>query len=151
MHICIIKLWHHSSTNGLSPAQWQAIVWTSGRSLLTGPFKTNSSDIWFEIKLEQLECLHSEIPPAAPWLPILVIHIRSQVKTRQSQIYKLPKIQILKSCKKLNIWHTFWSCLIRRTDGQTEWNQYTPPNNFVVRGGVTIWYKEIGLKMSLAK
>ena len=40
------------------------------------------------IKLEQLECLLSEIPPAAPWLPILVIHIRSQVKTRQSQSYK---------------------------------------------------------------
>ena len=36
----------------------------------------------------ELECLRSEIPPAAPWLPILVIHIRSQVKTRQSQIYK---------------------------------------------------------------
>ena len=39
-------------------------------------------------KLEQLERLRSEIPPAAPWLPILVIHIRSQVKTTQSQSYK---------------------------------------------------------------
>ena len=29
--------------------------------------------------------------PAAPWLPILVIHIRSWVKTRQSQSYKLKK------------------------------------------------------------
>ena len=42
-------------------------------------------------KLEQLEhlCseerLRSEIPPAAPWLTILVFHIRSQVKTRQSR------------------------------------------------------------------
>ena len=48
---------------------------------------------WGEIdknksELEQLERLCSEIPPAAPWLPILVIHIRSQVKTRQSQSYK---------------------------------------------------------------
>ena len=37
--------------------------------------------------------------PAAPWLPILVIHIRSQVKTRQSQsckFEKLPKVQIWK-------------------------------------------------------
>ena len=42
----------------------------------------------YYIKLEQLERLHSEIPPAAPWLPILVIHIRSQVKTTQSQSYK---------------------------------------------------------------
>ena len=32
-------------------------------------------------KLEQLERLRSEIPPYAPWLPILVIHIRSQFKT----------------------------------------------------------------------
>ena len=32
------------------------------------------------------------VPSAAPWLPILVIHIRSQVKTRQSQIYKFKKI-----------------------------------------------------------
>ena len=28
-------------------------------------------------KLEQLECLYSEIPPATPWLPIKVINIRS--------------------------------------------------------------------------
>ena len=45
-----------------------------------------------KIKLEQLERLRSEIPPAAPWLPILVIHIRSQVKKTQSQSYKFKKI-----------------------------------------------------------
>ena len=39
-------------------------------------------------QLEQLQRLCSKIPPTAPWLPILVIHIRSQVKTRQSQSYK---------------------------------------------------------------
>ena len=44
------------------------------------------------MKLEQLERLRSEIPPAAPCLPILVIHIRPQVKTRQSQSYKFKKI-----------------------------------------------------------
>ena len=44
------------------------------------------------VKLEQLERLRSEIHPATPWLPILVIHIRSQVKTRQSQSYKFKKI-----------------------------------------------------------
>ena len=43
-------------------------------------------------QLEQLERLRSEIPPAAPWLPILVIHIRSQVKIRQSQSYIFKKI-----------------------------------------------------------
>ena len=41
--------------------------------------------------LEQLESLRSEIPPAAPWLPILVIHIRSYVIKRQSQSYKFQK------------------------------------------------------------
>ena len=44
------------------------------------------------MKLEQLERQRSEIPLAAPWLPIRVIHIRSQVKTRQSQSYKFKKI-----------------------------------------------------------
>ena len=102
--------------------------------------------------------------PRHPWLPILVIHIRSQVKTKQSQSYK-SLIQILKFCKKLYMQHTFWSCLIRykyqmdptrsvgateRTwdagwmdgrmyrwrDGQTDGAKpiYYPPNNFVVWG-----------------
>ena len=45
-------------------------------------------------KLEQLECLHSENTPAAPapWLPVVLIHIGSQVKTRQNQGYKFKKI-----------------------------------------------------------
>ena len=43
-------------------------------------------------QLEQLERLRSEIPPTAPWLPILMIHITSQVKTRQSQSYQFKKI-----------------------------------------------------------
>ena len=46
-------------------------------------------------ELEQLERLRSEIPHAAPWSPTLVIPIRLQVKTRQSQSYKLKK-----KCKK---------------------------------------------------
>ena len=43
-------------------------------------------------QLEQLERLHSEIPPAAPRLHIPVIHIRSQVKKRRSQSSKFLKI-----------------------------------------------------------
>ena len=45
-------------------------------------------------KLEQLEHMRSEIPLAAPWLPILLImiSIRSHVIKRQSQSYKLKKI-----------------------------------------------------------
>ena len=49
-------------------------------------------------KLEEQECLRSEIPPAAPWLPTLGIHIRSKIKTRQSQSCKFKK----KITKNLN-------------------------------------------------
>ena len=94
------------------------------------------SQIITEVKLEQLERLRSEIPPTAPWLPILVVHIRSQVKTRQ--------IQILKNCQKIKFWNfarnftrdkmykyemdpTRTVGTTERTqDGRTDWNQYTP-------------------------
>ena len=52
-------------------------------------FTTNSGN--HKAKLEQLECLRSEDIPATPWLPILLIQIGSQVKTRQCQIYKFKK------------------------------------------------------------
>ena len=66
-------------------------------------------------KLEQPECLHSENAPAAPWLPILLIHIRSQNKTKSKlQIWKIcQKFKSWNFAKKPNMWHTFWSCLIR--------------------------------------
>ena len=109
----------------------------------------------------QLERLRSEIPPAASWLSILVIHIRSQVKRIQSQSYKFLKklsmIQLFKFWKKLYTRHTFWRCLIRCinmkwiqpklyalqsghgmrdgwTDERTEWNQYTPPTTSLCGG-----------------
>ena len=43
-------------------------------------------------QLEQLERLRFEIPPVTLWLPILLIHIESQVKPRQSQSYKFEKL-----------------------------------------------------------
>ena len=54
--------------------------------------KFDLSNVMSTEKLEQLEHLHSEIPPTAPWLPTLMIHIRFQVKTRQNQSYKFKKI-----------------------------------------------------------
>ena len=39
-------------------------------------------------ELEQLERLRSEDTPTASWSPILLSHIGSQVKRRQSQSYK---------------------------------------------------------------
>ena len=94
--------------------------------------------------------------PAAPWLPILVIHIRFQVKKRQSQSCKFWKIaknsnfEILqetlhtphllklpdKICKDQmdptrNVGATERTRDAGRTDGQTdgrtEWNQFPPP------------------------
>ena len=50
-------------------------------------------------QLEQLECLHSEDTPAASWLPILLSHIGSQVKRRQSQSYKFKEF-----AKVSNFW-----------------------------------------------
>ena len=50
-------------------------------------------------ELEQLERLRSEILPAAQWLPILVIYIRSQVKTVKV------KVKILKNRQKFKYWN----------------------------------------------
>ena len=58
-------------------------------------------------KLEQLERLRSEIPPAAPRLPLLVIHIRSQVKITQSQSYKFLKIAKISNIKFWNFARSF--------------------------------------------
>ena len=43
---------------------------------------------WNYFKLEQRERLRSNDTPAASWIPILLSHIGSQVKRRQSQSYK---------------------------------------------------------------
>ena len=55
-----------------------------------------------------------------PWLPILVIHIRSQVKKRQSQSGNF---------KKKNLWHTLWSCLIgcRNINGSNQQDEPSAP------------------------
>ena len=110
------------------------------------------------VELEQSKRLRSEIPPTAPWLPILVF--TSDPKLKQDKVKvtnckQLPKIQILKYCKKLYMQHTFWSCLIRcinmkpqlkaqqsgpgmqdgRTDGETERRSETniPPTTSLCR------------------
>ena len=109
-------------------------------------------------QLEQADGLRCEDTPptllrrsAAPWLPILSIHIGSQVKTRHSQSYKfqeftksskthlmlLDKIRCvnMKCIRRvlLNI-QSGHDSVDRRTDGhvdgradkRTRWNQYTP-------------------------
>ena len=64
--------------------------------------------------LQQLERLGSQDTPAASWLPILLSHIGSQVKRRQSQSYKIKEFaKFFEFWNKHYTWHTFWSCLIR--------------------------------------
>ena len=109
------------------------------------------------VDLDQLEHLCSEKPPTAPWLPILVAHIRSLVKKGQSQSYKFKKIA--KNCNFELLQETLYATHILklldkmykyemdptrtvgatertreagRTDGRSETN--IPPNNFVVCG-----------------
>ena len=50
------------------------------------------------IELEQLERLRSEDTPAASLLPILLSHIVSQVKRRQSQSYKFKEFTKISNC-----------------------------------------------------
>ena len=66
-------------------------------------------------QLEQLECLRSGDTPTASWLPILLSHIGSQVKRRQSQSYKFKEFAKISNLiwNKHYMRHTFWSCLIR--------------------------------------
>ena len=45
VYMCVSKLTSIGSDNGLSPAQRQAIIWTSAGILLIGPLGTNFSEI----------------------------------------------------------------------------------------------------------
>ena len=99
------------------------ILWELSNSFyLSSTELIHMCTLW-QLELEQLERLRSEIPPTATWLHILVIHIRSQGKTRQSQSYKFKKIaknlnfeilqetlhttHLLKWLDKIKIWN--WS------------------------------------------
>ena len=86
-------------------------------SVLRNNTKYNHMFSKTNLKQEQLECLCSEDTPTASWLPILLSHIGSRVKRRQSQSYKfkekLLKFQVFEIWNKLYMWHTYWSGLIR--------------------------------------
>ena len=79
--------------------------------------RVSNTELWCSLccqpELEQLERLPSEISAAAPQLPILLIHIRSEVKTRQGQSeFFLENCPKFKFCTTLYILHTL-CCLIR--------------------------------------
>ena len=86
--------------------------------------------------------LELRIPPATPWLPILLVHIGSQVKTWHSQSYKFKEFAKTSNFEINWCVNIKWIRLVllkiqsghdsvdRCTDGWmdrwTRWNQYTP-------------------------
>ena len=50
-HICVCKLTAIGSDNGLSPGQFQAIIWTNARILFIWPFGTNFNEILIEVHI----------------------------------------------------------------------------------------------------
>ena len=70
--------------------QVMAWYWTCGKSLLND--LVHQCICIVRLQLEQPERLRSVDTPAASWLPILLSHIGSQVKRRQSQSHKFKKI-----------------------------------------------------------
>ena len=70
----------------------------------------------FMLTLEYFETRTTRTPefwgyPPPPSLPIVLSHIGSQVKRRQSESYKLKKLA--KFSNKHYMRHTIWSCLVR--------------------------------------
>ena len=109
-------------------------------------------DIQSNRQLEQLERLFSEISPTAPWLPILVIHIRSkQEKVKDTDFKKIAKnsnfeilqetlhathlMKLLDEMYKYDMDSTRHVGATERTRG--EWNQYTPQQLCCVGGIIT--------------
>ena len=82
------------------------------------------------------------MPHAASWLPILLGHIGSQIKRRQSQSYKFKEFAKIWMCKYevnlTSVVERYRADTILSTDKQmdrrTRWNQYTPLSTSLKRG-----------------
>ena len=103
-------------------------------------------------ELEQLERLPSDVTPAASWLTILLSHIGSQVKRRQSYKFKeFAKISkqtshathhlklLDKTCKyemdpTSIVEGTERTRFCPQMDRRARWNQYTPLSTSLKRG-----------------
>ena len=114
-----------------------------------------------ENKLEQLECLPSEIPPITTWLPILYWWFTSDPKSKQDKVKvtnlkktaKNSNFEILQEpfhathllklldktdknemdlTRTVGATEQTWDAV--RTDGRMEWNQYTPPTTSLCVG-----------------
>ena len=58
MHICISKLTTIGSDNGLPPGRRQAIIWNNAGIVLTGPWRTNCSEILIGIHAYSFKKMH---------------------------------------------------------------------------------------------
>ena len=67
-YICTSKLTIIGSDNGLSPGQYQAIIWTNAGILLIGPFRTNFSEILIKIYIFSFKKMHLKMS-SGNWQP----------------------------------------------------------------------------------
>ena len=67
-HICVGKLAIIGSDNGLSPGRRQAIIWTNVGILLTGPPRTNISEILIRIPTFSFKKMHLKMS-SGRWQP----------------------------------------------------------------------------------
>ena len=67
-HIGVGNLSIIASDNGLSPSRRQAIIWTNAGILLTGPLRTNFSEILIEIHSFSFKKMHLK-RSSAKWRP----------------------------------------------------------------------------------
>ena len=67
-HICVSKLTHIASDNGLSPGRRQAIIWTNAEILLIGTLGTNFSEILIEILTFSFTKMRLKVS-SAKWRP----------------------------------------------------------------------------------
>ena len=70
-HICISKLNIIGSDNGLAPGRRQAIIWTNAGILLTGPLRTNFSEILVEINTSSYMKMHFKMS-SGKWRPFYI-------------------------------------------------------------------------------
>ena len=83
-HWLELKLSHWPNT--VRGGRWRIIGRHIGKAgCLTG-CSARPLDVHSIHKLEQLECLRSEDTPAASWLPTLLNHVGSQIKTRSNDL-----------------------------------------------------------------
>ena len=67
-HICVGKLTHTGSDNGLSPGRRQAIIWTNVGLLLIRPLGTNFSEIVIGIQTFSFKKMYLKMS-SAKWRP----------------------------------------------------------------------------------